>query len=279
MLLLVSGFFGFNSYLLPALQSASYFQAKDVVSENIVSAETEPSVSIKDPISKTDELLSFAIKQKISSYPSSQKWSVYAYELGSDSTVKINENQDYDAASLYKIFLLEALEKKVSFGDWRKTYVSGKSLSQCAELMLQVSDDPCSEDLAEYLGWDYIDEFNKESGFENTSLAGLKGRTTTASDVGDLFVRLKKGHALSDSARRYVFDTLYQQSYSKGLASGCVDCRAAAKAGELSNVSHDAGVITHGSKSYVLVIMSDGGNFEQISELTSIVDARFSKAD
>lgn len=275
LLVIAGGFFGSYNYLIPTLRSASYFQNKDVTTENIVSAEKPPQESPKAPIVKEDELLKFAINQKIASFPKSQNWSVYAYELDSDQTVRINQDQSYDAASLYKLFLLEALENKLPYEKWEYTYVGGKSLKSCAELMLQAADDPCGEELGKYLGWDYIDEFNQKSGYGKTSLAGLSGRQTSPADVGDLLISLKKGHSLSDNARRFVFDTLYQQTYSKGLAKGCGDCRVAGKSGELSGVSHDAGVVTHGGKSYVLVIMSDGGSFEQISEITKLVDERF----
>lgn len=277
LLIIAGGFFGGYTYLLPLLQTTNYFQAENTVAVNIVSAEQATYEPPKVPIAEEDELLKFAINQKIAEYGGNQKWSVYAYELGSDKTVKINENQSYDAASLYKMFLLEALEDKLAFDKWQYTYVQGKSISSCVELMLKTTDDPCGEAVAEYAGWEYIDEFNKKSGFENTSMAGLKGRYTTAADAGDLFVRLKKGHTLSDNARRFVFDVLYQQRYSVGLAKGCGDCRAASKSGELSSVSHDAGVVTHGVKSYVLVIMSQGGSFEQVSEITKLVDKRFGR--
>ncbi|MBW3569240.1 class A beta-lactamase-related serine hydrolase [Candidatus Parcubacteria bacterium] len=274
-LVVAGGFFGSYQYGFPALQSASYFRAKDVASQNIVSAEQEPNEPVQAPIIKEDELLKFALKQKIASFPASKDWSVYAYDLSSDRTVNINETEEYDAASLYKLFLLEALENKVAFNEWEHTYVDGKSLRVCAELMLQVNDDPCSESLAEHLNWEFIDQFNRQSGFEKTSLAGLEGRKTTAVEVGELFIRLKKGHTLSDNARRFVFDALYQQAYSKGISKGCGDCRTAVKAGELSGISHDGGIVTHGGKSYVLVVMSQGGSFEQISEITKLVDGRF----
>jgi beta-lactamase class A len=275
MLVISGGFFSAYTYLLPVLQTTNYLQAESTAADQIVAAEQATTEPPKLPIAEEDELLKFAINQKIASFGENQKWSVYAYELDTDKIVKINENQNYDAASLYKLFLLEALEDKISFDKWQHTYVHGKSISSCVELMLRTTDDPCSEALAEYAGWDFIDEYNKKSGFENTSMAGLKGRYTTASDTADLLVRLKKGHTLSDSARRFVFDALYQQSYSAGLAKGCGDCRTASKSGELSNISHDGGVITHGSKSYVLVVMSEGGSFEQISEITKLVDERF----
>ena len=275
LLLVAGGFFGSYVYVLPALQNTSYFQTNNIASNNIVSAEQDPAEIAKQPIVKEDEFLKASINEKIASFPGSGKWSVYAYELGSDKTVNINSDKDYDAASLYKLFLLEALENKVAFDRWQYTYTDGMSLKSCAEVMLHTVDDPCGESLADYLGWDSINEFNTKSGFHKTELADIGGRKTTAVDVGSLLIRLKKGHTLSDNARRFVFDTLYQQSYDKGLAKGCGDCRVAAKSGELTGISHDAGVITHGSKSYVLVIMSENGSFDQISEITKLVDKRF----
>ncbi len=91
--------------------------------------------------------------------------------------------------------------------------------------------------------------------------------------MGKLFVSLKKGQILSDNARRFVFDALYQQNITRGIPKGCgSDCRTADKQGELSGIAYDAGVVTHGKSDYVLVIMSQGGDFKKITELTKVID-------
>jgi beta-lactamase class A len=200
-------------------------------------------------------------------------WSVYIYDLKDDSSVQVNAEDTVDAASLYKLFLVEYLEQKLAYDEWANTWMVDQTVADCVYNMLQASDDPCSEDLAEYLDLKAVDNFNKINKYQNTSFAGNYGKQTTAADVGKLFVSLKKGEALSDNARRFVFDALYQQHIDRGISKGCgKNCRTANKQGELSNVAYDAGIVTHGKRDYILVVMNRGGNFKQITELTKVID-------
>lgn len=278
LVMLVAGsglFFGY-SYGMPVIKSTKYFQQE--APANNEAALSAPRPITQEAIVNQDELLKFSLNQTIATFPESQKWSVFAYDINSERLVNINETATYDAASLYKLFLLEPLEAQVPQLKWAKTRIGKKSAEQCVEQMLQTGDDPCGENLAEMLGWDKINDFNKKAGYHGTKLDKLKGRKTTAKDTGDLILKLKRGHILSDNARRSIFDSLYQQSYQKGIPMGCAGCRAASKSGELSSASHNAAVVTHGPASYILVIMSEGGNFEQISQLAKIVDEHYKPA-
>lgn len=276
MIAVSSGFFVAVEYALPALRQTSYFQnSKKIDTETVVSAQTLPDTSVKDPIQQDDDVLKEQIEQRIKSYPGNQSWSVFVYDLSSDKTVSINTEAEHDAASLYKLFLLEALEDKLPQDKWQYTWVAGNSVASCVDSMLKNTDDPCSQDLGDYIGWDSIDKLNAKNGFSKTKLSGNYGRKTTAGEVGELLIRLKKGHILSDLSRRFVFDSLYQQSYSKGIAKGCSNCRAATKIGELTGVSHDAGIITHGPNSYVVVVMSKGGTFDQITDIAKLIDSQY----
>lgn len=272
MLLVAGGFFSFYQYGLPALRNVNYFQSQNTSAEEALITQQTPVVKDETPIKNEDEGLKSALMEKLALFSSDQKWSIFVYDLSSDSKVNINPDEKFDAASLYKLFLLEALEDKIPFDQWNYKYFDGVSLTDCVDSMLRTQDNACSESLARELGWDFVDDFNQKNGFKNTSLSGLDGRVTNAAEVGELLIRLKNGRILSDNTRRFVFDSLYQQHYSKGIAKGCGDCRVAGKTGELSGVSHDAAVVTHGGKSYVLVVLSSGSDFKQISQLTTVID-------
>ncbi|MBI5357440.1 serine hydrolase [Candidatus Saccharibacteria bacterium] len=271
-----SGFFVAVEYALPALRQSSYFQnSKKIDAETVVSAEALPDTSVKDPIKQDDDALRDQIQRRIEGYPGNQNWAVFVYDLNSDKTVSINAEKEFDSASLYKLFLLEALEKKLPQDQWRKTKIDRLRISDCVQAMLKTTDDPCSEELGAYLDWKSVDDTNAKNGFPKTKLSGNDGRKTTAGEVGELLIRLKKGHILSDKTRRFVFDALYQQNYSKGIPLGCSNCRTANKSGELTGVSHDAGIVTHGPNSYVVVVMSQGGNFDQIADITKLIDSQY----
>lgn len=257
---------------MPLLKKANYNQTEAIA----VSNQAKPVISNEkkiEPISRQDDNLKNLISEKISEFKNSS-WSVYVYDLKNDKTASVNATETMDAASLYKLFLLESLDQKLPYERWQYTWLTSQSISVCVDAMLQESDDPCAEDLSKYLDLNKVDAYNKKNGYKNTVFSDhFGGKQTTAEDVGKLFVNLKKGEILSDYARRYVFDALYQQQLNKGIAKGCGDCRTANKQGELSNVAYDAGVITHGKRSYVLVAMTKGGNFKDITNLTKEIDA------
>lgn len=273
-LVFVGGVFSFTQFALPAIKSINLFQnAHQLAPKTIVSAEANILDRALPPISHEDEELKHVISDRVNSYPKTQKWSVVFYDLNNDREVKINAERTYPAASLYKIFLLEALEAKVPYDKWAKTkFDKQTTIAACVTVMLKESDDPCAQALAEYIGLPAVDELNNKNGYSKTKFGGIEGKQTTPEDVGKLFRKLKKGQSLSDKARRFVFDALYQQLPTRGIMPGCNGCRTATKAGELSGVAHDAGIVTHGGNNYVLVVMSEGGTFEQITELTKLIE-------
>lgn len=272
-LLIVSGCFLFiSTFLLPYISNIKYSSDLRQTALAQQNPATDNNKKI-EPINRNDTDLEKIITQSLGEFPSDQKWSVYVYDLKTDKTAKINADQPQDAASLYKLFLVEYLEQKINYQDWNSTWLVKQNVADCVDSMLKQEDNPCSEELADKLDLKKVDEFNAKNGYKDTKLSENYGKQTSASDIGKLFVSLKKGQTLGDSARRFVFDALYQQQLNNGISKGCGDCRTANKQGELSNLSYDAGVVTHGAHSYVLVAMSHGGSFEQITKLTKTIDS------
>ncbi len=219
-----------------------------------------------------DKQLAKKIAAKLDTFPDSQKWSVYVQDIETDRSVAIDADSGYEPASFYKLFLLAPLESKFPTEKW-STRIQGRTLKSCIDLMLRLSDNACGQAIGTLVNWSYADTFNESIGISKTRLASGVGGTTTAREVGELFVNLRKGEILTDKARRQVFDSLYGQKHTTGIPAGCTNCRVANKTGDINGFVHDGGVITHGKDSYVLVIMSKGGNFDQIADLTRTIDA------
>lgn len=273
---MIGGFFIGREFAWPILQKNTQVQrVQQIATDTFVSQQQDPNNQDAEPIRVEDELLRSVLEDKIDTFGKDEKWSVFVYDLNTERTANVNTDETFASASLYKLFLLEALENKLPFDQWQWTWVGSMSVLDCVQAMLKTTDDPCAQELGEYIGWDEIDQLNQEKGYHATKLSQTDGRETTASDVGEFYARMKKAQMLSDYARRFVFDALYQQTIKKGIAKGCNKCRTANKQGELSNVAHDAGIVTHGTHDYVLVIMSEGGTFKQIEELTRLVELEF----
>ncbi|HEX5797530.1 MAG TPA: serine hydrolase [Candidatus Saccharimonadales bacterium] len=276
LLVVGGGFFTVTNLAIPAIKHIGALQSRQTIDvDSVAQAEPESDKKALPEIRKENEELKDLISDKLATFPETQNWSVFLYDLKSSSTVSINTDHVFAAGSLYKLFLLEALESKLPYEKWAYTWMDdGTNIETCIYEMLRSSDSACGETLGDYIGWEYINDLAEKNGYKNTMITKNKGREATAADIGEFFIRLKKGQMLSDNARRFVFDALYQQILKKGITPGCGDCRTAVKIGEMQAVAHDAGIVTHGQRSYVLVIMSEGGNLKQVTAITKAIESR-----
>lgn len=223
-------------------------------------------------LQKQDAALQTAVNQVINAFPSDQQWSVYVQDLNSTRSVSINANQSYDAGSLYKLFLPAPLEKKVPVDKWDYWWITESNIKYCIDsIFSEADDDNCAKAIGNLAKWDFIDHFNQNAGYNQTKLIESEPKTT-ARDVGTLLATMKRGKMLSDLARRAMFDALYIPKTSQAIAAGCQDCRTANKIAQTDRITHDAGIVTHGQHSYVIVVMSQGGSLKQISSITKAVD-------
>jgi hypothetical protein len=244
----------------------------------------EPEVSaLEQSISRASELdsqddkpLAGAIRDQLDNYPGKQEWSVYVNDLNTGLSASINADRTYSAGSLYKLFLLAPLESKIPAEQWDYNWDSGYNVSYCVDIFLSAADDSCSQQLGGYTNWDYSDEYNQKIGFINTKLGEGGEAKTNAREVGHLLSQLKTSQLLSDMGRRHVFDALYHQDYIAGIPATCDDCVVANKSTEHNGFVHDAGIVTRGQKSYVIVIMSKGGSLKQIGQISRTVDKQLS---
>jgi beta-lactamase family protein len=232
----------------------------------------EQSIIRANELESQDESLADAINKQLDNYPIDQEWSVYVNDLSSGLSASINADKMYDAGGLYKLFLLAPLETKISAAEWDSYWAGGYNVSYCLGLALGAADDDCAEQLGGYVNWDYSDEHNNKTGFLKTDLGAGSKPVTNARETGQLLTQLKTSRLLSDFGRRQVFDSLYHQDYIAGLPATCKDCAIANKSTSSGEFVHDAGIVTRGQKSYVVVIMSEGGSLNQIGQIARVVD-------
>jgi beta-lactamase class A len=219
-----------------------------------------------------DAALAKLIEKKIKEMPKGTKWSVSVRDLNSDRMANVNADDQFEAAGLSNLFLLAPLEGKVGADQWNNR-LAGKPASTCVEQMLKATDNKCAEAIASYVNWQSIDGTNRGLGFKNTKMESAKSQQTTSRDVSEVLHRLQTGQMLTDKARRVVFDGLYRQKARDGIYKGCgVDCLVGNKTGESDKVRHDAAVVTHGPAKYIVVIMSSGGSWQQIADITQTID-------
>lgn len=263
------GLYGYDYYQKSRPVLLSTDQPAEVV--KVPKEDSEP-ISPKAYQAKEDEQLAKTIQKKIDSLPKNSEWSVSVRDLNSGRMANINADTSTRAASLYKLFLLSPLEKKISADNWKSSF-GNQTINSCVTAMIKVSDNDCPQSLGSYINWKTVDLHNESIGFKNTKISKTGAQVTTTRDVSELMYRLQNSQILSDKARRLVFDSLYEQKYRSGIPAGCgSECLVGNKTGEIDNFKHDAAIIKHDSSQYVLVIMSTGASWQQVADVAHSID-------
>lgn len=220
---------------------------------------------------REDEQLAKQIKTKLKNIPGGQKWSVYVRDVKSDRMASINADTVYDAGSLNNLLITVPLEAKLPSSNWN--YRAGKStVAKCVPLAISANDTDCARALAGYADLKNADSVFNSIGMKKTNVNDKQSQTT-ARELGDLLFRLQNGQVLSDKGRRAVFDGLYAQKMREGIPAGCSGqkCLVANINADSKTFRHDAAIVTTDKAQYVVVVMTNGANWGQISDLSASV--------
>lgn len=264
------GFYGYSLYEKPVTNARANAAPIEV---ETVAEQYNDQTDQKSYQAKEDSMLASSIKSKIKKMPAGSEWAVSIRDLNSGRMANVNADIQMDSASLYKLFLLAPLEKKLSADNW-KSKLGTQSIEQCVDLMIRVSDNDCPQAIGSFINWKTVDTYNQSLGFANTVIGTKGSQVTTTRDVSELVFRLQNSQMLSDKARRIVFDALYEQKFRSGVPTGCgQDCLVGNKTGDLSNVKHDVAIVKHDDAHYVVAIMSSGNStWQQVADLASSID-------
>lgn len=175
-------------------------------------------------------------------------------------------------ASLYKLFVAATALHLVDRGILTlDTTVGGgacASVETAMSYLITVSDNACALTLASSVGWNVVESFVRQHGYDDTSFElartgadyRVEGLSTSASDVADLLRDLAEGDLLSPASTAHLTGLLEAQHYaslSEALA-GDPGLVFRHKLGTLDSVSHDAGIVTVDGRAYVVVAVTSG---------------------
>lgn len=211
-----------------------------------------------------------AITDWLKAHPD-KNWSVAIGDLASGEQYSTDTKQ-YRPASLYKLLLLPELFEKYNLKDFDNVNVGGQTLGQCVEKMLVESDNPCGEAIAnELLGWFAIDNTLQKHGYDKLRVNDPSGMTIEAGQFSEFLVDFYHGKLVTRAERDYVFGLLERQAFRAGIPTGCQSCsRTMNKTGD-NKVRHDSAIVEQDGRLYSLVILSDGGNYTDIADLTKVI--------
>lgn len=198
------------------------------------------------------------------------EWAFYVESLDDETLqVQVNPDAPFYMASLYKLFLLQPLERHAPAALWNQKNLGSQSYAACVDKMLRYSDNPCAESFAELLDWNQVQQQLVSEGYVGTSINNAQKFNTTARDVGTLLKRLSLSNGLSKTARSIVFDAMRVPKQAEAIRNACPGCEVMNKTGELNGVKHDAAIVEKGGKVYVVVIMSQNAPWADTTEAAS----------
>ena len=208
----------------------------------------------------------------------SAQWGVVVQDLANpDNKISINASAPFQSASLYKLFLTIPLTSKLPFSSWQTTQTlngqGDRNYRQCVHDMLAYSDNACGEAIGDYLSWQKATQAIQAAGFSGGTQFNTANMTTTADDTAQYFMGLARGSWFDAPTRQFILESLAEQTHRDGIPAGCAGCAVLNKTGELDHVTNDAAIIYKGNTHYVLSIVSKDGNFNQIADLTKLINS------
>lgn len=219
--------------------------------------------------------------------------------------VYIRSDEKFEAASLYKLFLMAATYQAVSNGKLTlSTQISAKlshlrdvlgvvdfgyegfddqeiieyNVEEALGRVATISDNFAAIMLAEKIGWSNVQAFADQIGAQETTIKNPI--TTSAQDIGLILEKLYKGEVVSFEASEAILNSLSKSKLNSRIPAKLPEgLRVAHKTGELSRVRHDAGIVfldPPAGGPYIIVLMSqnlkgEDDGVENLAEVSKIV--------
>jgi len=248
---------------VPLALTGGSFALKQMNANHLVAVNPDssdiPSVSAAKSQSKETATDSKELKTLIDKLVKEAKAPVYisVRDLKTGASADNGGGTSITSASLYKLFVANQIYRQIDAGklSLSKVLPRGKTIEQCLEPMIVVSDNACGAQLGDLLDWGSQDSDLHNQGYNGTSLADLPH--TSSNDVALLFARLYAGKLLGTTSNAAFLELLKEQEINNRLPQGLPDGTVIAhKTGDLYGYMHDAGIVYGGKTDYVVSIMS-----------------------
>ena len=221
--------------------------------------------------------------------------SILIYDLNLDKPVgSYNLKENYNTASLYKLFVVYEGYKRISKGIWNgedKAGSTGKTISKCLDLAIRESHSPCAETLWGMIGRDSLDNLMaKEWGITGSDISKL---TSNVSDIALIMKRFYEHPDFDDvNLLTAMWDSFLNQpntqyEWRQGLPRGFSKASVYNKVGwdynaekKYWNIYHDAAIVKFPMKDgttrdFVVVVMTNKVDFKDIRKFGTMIENKF----
>jgi len=187
--------------------------------------------------------------------------SVSLIDLNTGQTEHYGTNNTFLAASTAKIITAEAFLHEVETGDESLTEtINGNNAEYELKQMIVVSDDNTWEALNNEVGYTQLQDYAAKYGVTDYQ---SYDNVLTSSDTALMLQKLWNHQLLNDTNTQLLLSWLQQANYRQYVVPAIpTDDTIYHKVGIYEDGVHDATIITHGSRAFVLVIYTNGNGIE-----------------
>lgn len=182
-------------------------------------------------------------------------------------------DKSFVTASTFKMFLAYAILQKISSNEItfeQKTDMNW-TVDACLKEMILHSTNQCAISFFNLIGWQASEDIVKNAGFPATELNNQRGgeKYTTVRDEANFLLRLQAGTLMSQGHTDYLLDLMKRQVWRGGIPQGVPKgVTVADKVGFYNGYKHDVAIVYSPKGTYILAIMSYGGNDAKLADLS-----------
>ena len=215
--------------------------------------------------------------------------SVLIYDLDRDEyAAKYNENEDYNTASLYKLFVVYEGYRRLENGTWQaneSVNYLGQTILKCLDLAIRESNSTCAEPLWAKIGHAELDNIIKtDFGISNSKISSLVSNPKDILAIMKIFYEhkdLKNEDFIAKMKDSFLNQPITTYNWRQGLPSGFSDkTKVYNKVGWAYNAAkgywdiyHDAAVIeTESGRHFIVVVMTNRVSYTTIKNLGTEIE-------
>lgn len=249
--------------------------------ENI-SNSTEPEPTPPEPILPDKIDFQNIIDNWVSTVSGSK--SVLIYDLDREELVgDYNPDENYNTASLYKLFVVYDGYMKIQNGEWSADAPAGRTghtILECLDLAIRESNSSCAETLWSMIGRDNLEEVI--SSHYNITNSDIKSLISNPNDILKMMRIFYEHKDITDEtliARMkdsFLVQPTTTYNWRQGLPSGFARANVYNKVGwdynpdgRYWNIYHDTAIVEfpEDGRHYIVVVMTNKVPFQKITEL------------
>ncbi len=193
------------------------------------------------------------------------------------SVVSARGGVAYHPASTYKLSVAYSLLLRIARDEikWTDAATGGKNVSQCFDVMIVNSDNPCSEWFGSKIGWNTITSESRAIGMSSTNM-GFGTKSSTVNDQTLFLMKLQNGSLLEPAERDRLLSVMKRQVYRSGIPAG-TRVSVADKVGFLDGMLHDSAIVYAPGGTYTMSIYTKGSTWGAMADAARQINTQINR--